>query len=68
MNHYIYAGPVFEFDRCVNYRWKGETFAISEAKARSNLAYQYKKQHKLKPATVIKITGKLELVKEKEVV
>lgn len=46
MNQYAYDGPVMEFDTCVASRWKGSTYAESESKARSNLAYQYKKKHK----------------------
>ena len=45
MNHYIYDGPVKVFETCVTSHWHGETMAVSEEKARSNLAYQYKKSH-----------------------
>ena len=40
---YRYDGPVMEFDKCISNRWQGETTASSEKKARSNLAYQFKK-------------------------
>lgn len=45
MNQYDYEGPVMEFDRCISNNWKGTTFAPTEKKAKSNLAYQYKKKH-----------------------
>lgn len=39
---YIYEGPVCEFGRCVQNVWVAKTIAVSEKKARSNLAYQWK--------------------------
>ena len=42
MNRYTYKGPVMEFNRCIANNWTGATYAESEAKARSNLAYQFK--------------------------
>lgn len=39
MNRYMYDGPVMEFNICVANRWQGSTYAASEQKARSNLAY-----------------------------
>lgn len=59
MPKYIYDGPVKEFDKLIAEHWKGETIAPSEEKARSNLAYQYKKEHHKTPNSKIKITGKL---------
>ena len=44
MKLYTYNGPVFEFETLIADRWHGETYAVSEAKARTNLAYQFKKQ------------------------
>ena len=46
MNKYIYKGPIKKFDTVVETNWTGTTYAISEIKARSNLAYQYKKNNK----------------------
>jgi len=48
MNRYVYDGPVMEFDTCVTRRWKASTYAVSEKKAKSNLAYRYKKPTNLK--------------------
>lgn len=59
MNQYNYDGPVMEFDRCVSNNWKGTTFAVSEKKAKSNLAYQFKKQSNRVAATRISLPGKL---------
>ena len=42
MDLYSYTGPVTMFDRCVANYWKGETYASSERKAKSNLIFQYK--------------------------
>ena len=43
MDLYSYEGPVMLFNNCVANRWKAETYATSEKKARNNLIYQYKK-------------------------
>ena len=59
MNRYAYEGPVMNFDRCVANRWKGETTAPSEQKARSNLTYRYKKDNGLAPTAKITLPGKL---------
>ena len=56
---YTYIGPVYEFDTLVADRWCGETFAPSEAKARTNLAYQFKKQNNRTARAKIKLPGKL---------
>ena len=59
MPKYTYNGPVYEFDRLVVDRWYGETFAQSEARARTNLAYQFKKQNNRSPRTKISVPGEL---------
>lgn len=63
MNRYSYVGPVMEFDRYVADSWRGETTASSEAKARSNLAYRYKKENGKAPGAKITLPGKITLVK-----
>ena len=62
MPKYIYNGPVKEFNKLIAEHWKGETIAPSEDKARSNLAYQYKREKHKTPNSKIKITGKLMVV------
>lgn len=49
MQQYQYDGPVMRFDDCVQHRWK----------AKSNLAYRYKKENGLMPNTKITLPGKL---------
>lgn len=56
---YSYTGPVTMFDRCVANYWKGETYASSEKKAKSNLIFQYKQQNGLLPASKVNLPGKL---------
>ena len=46
---YTYDGPVLAFDKIVANHWHGETYAVTEAKARSNLIYQFKKQYGYAP-------------------
>ena len=59
MTLYTYEGPVMKFDICVNNKWKGETVAQSEAKARCNLAYRYKKENGLASNARITLPGKI---------
>ncbi len=58
-HYYIYKGLVMEFDRCIANNWYGKTKAPSEAKARSNLTYQFKKQLGKLPRTKINLPGKI---------
>lgn len=57
MKRYIYDGPVMIFGVCVRQRWKGETVAATPAKAKSNLAYQYKRETRRAPDALVKLTG-----------
>lgn len=59
MQQYQYDGPVMRFDDCVQHRWKATTVAPTEARAKSNLAYRYKKENGLMPNTKITLPGKL---------
>ena len=59
MKLYSYDGPVLEFDRIIANHWKASTRAESEKKARTNLAYQFKKQYGRNPRSRITIPGKL---------
>lgn len=64
-HRYTYEGPVMEFDRLICSKWKGETVAESESKARSNLVYQFKKEAKRLPSARIKLHGQ---IREREAV
>ena len=59
---YVYDGPVMEFNTCVADHWRGETVATSESKAKSNLAYQYKKQNNRIAGTRVTLPGKIVIV------
>lgn len=59
---YTYNGPVMEFNNCIAERWQARTYATSEAKARNNLAYQFKMQMGKEPRSKISITGKLMMI------
>lgn len=59
---YIYEGPVMEYGRLIANNWKGETTAPSEAKAKNNLAYQFKKQSNRMAAAKITLPGKIRKV------
>lgn len=62
MNRYEYSGAVLYFDRVVASNWKTETAAPSEAKARSNMIFQYKKLAGLAPYAKITLPGKIRLL------
>ena len=59
MKQYSYVGPVLEFGKVITNQWKAETYAVSESKARSNLAYRFKKENNKTPATKITLPGKI---------
>ena len=61
-NEYLYSGPVKEFDTVINNRWEATTRAPSEAKARSNLVYRYKREHGKAPNSQIKLPGKIKMI------
>lgn len=61
-NKYKYEGPVMMFGVCIMDNWKGETTAVSENKARNNLAYQFKKQNNRIAGSHITLPGKIERV------
>ena len=58
---YGYSGPVMMFGRCVADNWKGETYASSAEKARSNLTYAYKINHNLAPHAKVSLPGLIKL-------
>ena len=62
MHKYVYDGPVMIFDTCVADHWKAETMADSEKKARSNLAYQFKKKNNRVTGTKVTLPGKIKVV------
>ena len=62
MKTYYYDGPVLEFDKIVANHWCGKTRAVSEKKARCNLAYQFKMEYGRIPRSKIFIPGKLTII------
>jgi len=63
---YSYNGPVLSFDRTITSKWKSDTYAGTEKKAKSNLIFQYKNQHGLLPTASIKLPGKITTMEEKD--
>ena len=59
---YVYEGPVLMFNTVVTNRWKGETVAPSENKARSNLTYQFKKQNNRVAGSKFTLPGQIKMV------
>ena len=54
---YVYDGCVLLFDNIIATNWHGETMAPTEAKARSNLIFQFKKQNGLAPSAKVGLTA-----------
>ena len=61
MTLYSYDGPVLAFEKIVTNHWQGQTYAVSEAKARSNLAYQFKIENGKVPRTKITLPGQIKV-------
>lgn len=59
MTKYVYNGPVMEFGKCVSEHWQASTLAVSEKKARSNLAYRFKKEFGKCSTAKITLPGKI---------
>lgn len=66
MKRYRYSGPVSQFGKCICNKWKGETIAATERRAKSNLAYQFKKETCRLGTTNISLPGELEEIEEVE--
>ena len=58
-HEYTYIGPVKKFDQIVHPHWVATTYAVSPAKARSNLAYQYKRSHGMAANAQISLPGEI---------
>lgn len=56
---YYFKGAVFLFDRLISNNWTGETTAISEKKALSNLLFRAKSQMGFLPSAKLTLDGKL---------
>lgn len=66
MTEYSYTGPVMEFDKVIANNWSSSTRAVSEKKARCNLAYQFKSETGRTARTKITLPGKLVVVERKD--
>ena len=65
-NAYEYTGPVMIFDECVERHWTGTTIAISKRKAKSNLTFQWKKEHGYPINTKVSLPGHINIIEEKK--
>ena len=62
MHKYEYDGPVLEFQKVLAYRWHGITYAMNPEKAKSNLTFQFKKEHKRFANQKVTLPGDLTIV------
>lgn len=56
---YTFKGAVKVYDRVVASFYKASTYAVSAAKARSNMAYQYKRNNGLADHVKVSLEGEL---------
>lgn len=54
---YRYEGAVLIFDRVVAHNYHAQTRASSTAKARSNIAYQFRRKANIADHIPVKLTG-----------
>ena len=54
---YEYEGAVLIFDRVAAHNFRAQTRAASAAKARSNIAYQFRKTANIADHIPVKLTG-----------
>lgn len=62
MAKYKYEGPVVLNGKCVANNWKGETWADSESKAKSNLTYQAKQACRVYAHANVSLPGKIKMI------
>lgn len=61
MYTWSYKGPVLYFNRCIVNEWIGYTNAPSEAKAKSNLAFRFKRENGYSPSAKIVLPGEIKM-------
>lgn len=62
LHKYEYDGPVMDFNRLLVERWHAETTAVSAGKARSNLAYRFKRENNRGSDARVTLPGKIKMV------
>ena len=60
---YVYDGPVMENGVTIIRHYKASTLACSEAKARANLIYRFKKENNVFIGTKISFPGQFTITK-----
>ena len=55
---WIYKGPVTSFGKVINDDYKGGSQAVSSKRALANIAFSYKKKHKLEPNAKIELDSR----------
>lgn len=61
---YMYHGPAIGLDQLLASTFDAETIASSEAEARKNFEYQFKKKANLSPTAKITLPGKIVMVEK----
>lgn len=62
---YLYEGPVFHFNVCIEKRYLALTTAVSEKQARNNLAFRYRTENGYERTFRITLPGKIESVSDR---
>lgn len=64
MSRFTYEGAVLVFGALKELRWKASTVAPSEAKAKANLKYQFRRQHNYAQNTPIELCNRLRMIND----
>ena len=59
MSKFVYKGAVYAFDSLVTHCWEATTWAVSPAKARSNLKFQFRNKYNYSRCIPIDLPGQL---------
>ena len=59
---YSYRGPVTSFGKVISNNWYGTTYAVTPAKAKTNLMYRFKEETNRVPGAKIEFPGKVILI------
>lgn len=62
MATYRYEGAVQVFEKLVDPYWKAETIAPTPQRARSNLAYRFKRENGLAATAKVTLVGKIQKI------
>jgi hypothetical protein len=64
LHRYVYSGAVFSHGKMISNNWVAYTYAPSKSKARSNLAYRFKREHGYLPNAKVELIGSVKNIQD----